>query len=214
MRLQLFRPLKKWNVTNKFAQNDVCSFPDRTGIFSTDGTCPPGKVLFYPLINLPGGHNGLDLEAPMWTPIYASHSGYIQSLETRESMGLTVYLVSNEEFEFSGQVSYAKTVYIHMSAYNVKEGDKIRVGDFLGWSGNTGLSGGPHLHYGLTPCDKDGKKLYPDNGFGGYVDPQPYMSEQFALDALNGYERIKQYLALFSEEVANWLRGNYERSSN
>lgn len=39
------------------------------------------------------------------------------------------------------------STYSHLSKFNVKRGQFVRKGDLIGWTGNTGLSTGPHLHY-------------------------------------------------------------------
>ena len=53
-----------------------------------------------------------------------------------------------------------ETLYAHMSKFakNVKVGTNVKQGQIIGYSGSTGLSTGPHLHYEII---KDGKHVNP-----------------------------------------------------
>ena len=53
-----------------------------------------------------------------------------------------------------------KTLYGHMSKFNVKMGQKVKRGDIIGFVGNTGLSTAPHLHYEVI---LNGVKVNPVN---------------------------------------------------
>ena len=84
-------------------------------------------------------HRGLDFAANTGTPIYAPADGVIEV--TRPSnKGSGNFLKLNHSLGFA-------TTYSHMSKFNVKRGKFVRKGDLIGWSGNTGLSTGPHPHY-------------------------------------------------------------------
>jgi murein DD-endopeptidase MepM/ murein hydrolase activator NlpD len=80
----------------------------------------------------------------------------------------------------------------------VKPGDIVDIGTPLAKSDNTGLSTGPHLHFGLKPLDKgtedwDWNNLEQDNGYFGAVNPIPYFSGYYAEDmvaVVSLYERI------------------------
>jgi murein DD-endopeptidase MepM/ murein hydrolase activator NlpD len=51
-----------------------------------------------------------------------------------------------------------EALYAHLSAFNVRVGDRVSQKQVIGRTGNTGLSTGPHLHYGLK---KGGKNINP-----------------------------------------------------
>lgn len=84
-------------------------------------------------------HRGLDFAANTGTPIYAPADGVIEVIRP-SSKGSGNFLKLNHSLGFA-------TTYSHMKKFNVKRGKFVRKGDLIGWSGNTGLSTGPHLHY-------------------------------------------------------------------
>ena len=72
------------------------------------------------------------------------------------------------------QHSHGITRYLHLDrlAYGVQAGVHVTRGQLIGYSGNTGLSFGDHLHLDYYPVDEP-----KDNGYGGRVDPLPYLPE-------------------------------------
>jgi len=92
------------------------------------------------------GHDGIDLRASIGTPIKAALSG-------------TVIGESNTDL-FPGCYSFGKwimlkhadglsTLYAHLSLQSVSVGKSVSTGDIIGYSGNTGYTTGPHLHFGV-----------------------------------------------------------------
>ncbi len=110
------------------------------------------------------GHNGLDWPCSMRTPIYASHDGVAET--QIDSMSGKGVIIKDEE---------KKSIYWHLDFFATTTGHKVKTGDLIGYSGNTGYSTGPHLHFGLKLL-KDGEVLNRNNGYDGAVDATPYLS--------------------------------------
>lgn len=105
------------------------------------------------------GHMGIDWGCPVGTPIYASHDGTVIYSNDPGGYGLHATIFGDE----------CSTVYGHMSKYEGTD-RPVKEGELIGYSGSTGNSTGPHLHFGVRPTNAD-----PNNGYGGYIDPKPRM---------------------------------------
>jgi murein DD-endopeptidase MepM/ murein hydrolase activator NlpD len=83
-------------------------------------------------------HGGIDISAPMHTPIIAPAGGTVILSQFEAGLGNAI-IVSH---------GYGiKTTYGHLVKLKVKDGQTVKRGDVIGWVGSTGLSTGPHLHY-------------------------------------------------------------------
>tara|TARA_B100001094_G_scaffold305877_1_gene336091 strand:- start:2260 stop:3123 length:864 start_codon:yes stop_codon:yes gene_type:complete len=92
-------------------------------------------------------HFGIDISIPTGTPVKAPASGIITLTEDLYYSGYTVIL--NHGLKIN-------STFLHLSEINVNLGDKIRRGDIIGLSGNSGRSTGPHLDWRI---DWNGKRL-------------------------------------------------------
>jgi len=92
----------------------------------------------HPVVGGRRAHKGIDLAAPVGTPIYATADGVVSRADWFSSYGLYVSI------EHGGSI---ETRYGHMSRLNVAAGQEVRKGDIIGFVGSTGRSTGPHLHY-------------------------------------------------------------------
>ena len=84
-------------------------------------------------------HQGVDYTIPEGSSVFATADGTVKSVSTRSSTsGMTVVIDHGNGYE---------STYCHLSKINVMRGQKVRRGDIIARSGNTGLSLAPHLHY-------------------------------------------------------------------
>jgi len=82
-------------------------------------------------------HKGIDLAAPIGTPVFSVEAGKVKFVGENGGYGLMVEIESYNN-------SY---VYGHLSQINVYEGQYVEKGEIIARVGNTGLSTGPHLHF-------------------------------------------------------------------
>jgi murein DD-endopeptidase MepM/ murein hydrolase activator NlpD len=84
-------------------------------------------------------HTGVDMAAPMGTPIRASGDGVVDFVGTQNGYGNLVVLKHWSNYS---------TAYGHMSRFaSLHKGQKVSQGDVIGYVGATGWATGPHLHY-------------------------------------------------------------------
>ena len=80
------------------------------------------------------------------------------------------YNDNNGNFVRLSHANGAQTVYLHLKSIVVTQGQHVEAGVKLGISGNTGFSGGAHLHFGYRPPNFD-----QSNGYMGYIDPEAFL---------------------------------------
>lgn len=103
-------------------------------------------------------HGGVDIAAPIGTPVYAAHSGVVQRAGTATGFGYAVYILGDDGYV---------TVYGHVHRYFVRPGERVRAGEQIAEVGNRGQSTGPHLHFEAHPRGV----LH-----GGQVDPVDWLA--------------------------------------
>lgn len=126
------------------------------------------------------GHQGIDFNCPMGTPILSPCDGTVIFISTDIVKGEGVTVLSDQIFKFNGQDCHLSCVHWHLKDQSVvvKVGQKVKTGDLLGLSNNTGQTTGPHLHLSVAPLSLDGSmRLLAGigNGYKGCIDPMPYL---------------------------------------
>ncbi|MBV6645720.1 MAG: M23 family metallopeptidase [Cyclobacteriaceae bacterium] len=108
-------------------------------------------------------HWGLDFSLPKGTPVYATGDGKVKF--TRSS--ISGY---GKQIEIDHGFGYI-TKYAHLDQFLVKKGQKIKRGDLIAYSGNSGKSTAPHLHYEVK---LNGKKINPIHYFNKELSAKEY----------------------------------------
>lgn len=105
----------------------------------------------HPVLNEPRMHTGIDIKAPVGTPVMATANGKV--IETREQIGTGYGQPCIIEHKFGYQ-----SLYGHLVRLEVFKNQIVQKGQVIGRVGDTGLSQGPHLHYEIR---KNGKSINP-----------------------------------------------------
>lgn len=141
------------------------------------------------------GHNGIDYQAAVGTPLLACHDGTAY-YQTDSDLGHGVVVISNDQFDDgNGGQCYYKTIYWHMAdpiqypqykspidTGTTYQGTPVKAGDLIGYSDTTGLATGPHLHFSLKQVAKTNETPYvwynlnQKNGFLGCQDATPFFN--------------------------------------
>lgn len=101
-------------------------------------------------------HAGVDIAAPVGTPILAVMDGTVIDSGPASGYGQWIRLLHED-----GSIS----IYGHMETLHVNVGDSVHAGQNIAGMGNRGFSTGPHLHFEIHP-----------NG-GGATDPEPWFAQ-------------------------------------
>lgn len=140
------------------------TFPSLYPVRGGTVTSEYGPERTHPVDGRERPHYGMDLRAPVGTPIRAAAEGKVVSATRTPDYGLVVDIDHGNGFI---------TRYAHASRLLVRAGDIVRRGQTIALSGRTGRVSGPHLHYevfrdgwSIDPCIH---MLYPDIG----ADPAP-----------------------------------------
>lgn len=94
----------------------------------------------HPILHYKRAHYGIDLAAPIGTPIHATGDGYIELIGRQSGYGNMIKINHNNIYS---------TVYGHMLKFQkgLSKGDHVKQGQVIGYVGQTGLATGPHCHY-------------------------------------------------------------------
>ena len=142
-------------------------------------------------------HTGIDIPAPIGTPVVAAGSGrvvwagyglYQGSEDITDPYGLAVAI----RHDFGYQGDHVFTVYGHLSQVDVVRGQQVVAGELLGLSGETGNVTGPHLHFEV----RIGR-----NNFSGSRNPELWLAPPQGWGILAGRVMTTTGYPLLSQEV-------------
>ena len=114
----------------------------------------PFGMRTHPILGYARMHNGVDMACAQGTPIYATRAGTVTAA-SYQAGGAGNYVSINHGDGFA-------SIYMHMTHYVVSAGQTVAAGQLIGYVGSTGLSTGPHLHFGISYA-------------GTYVNPLAYI---------------------------------------
>lgn len=136
----------------------------------------------HPVLERPKKHEGVDFLLRPGTPVVATGNGTVERASYSSSYGHFV--------DIRHPVSEHRTLYAHLSDIdeNIRPGREVVRGDTLGYSGNTGRTSGPHLHYEVQTLE--GKALDPLQFFVPDMTPEAYRALE---------DRVQGYKAQFAE---------------
>lgn len=94
----------------------------------------------HPTLKVHHKHTGTDYAAKLGTPVTATGNGYVKHVGRKGSYGRTIVISHTGGYT---------TLYAHLSKYSkgLKKGQRVYLGDTIGYVGSSGRSTGPHLHY-------------------------------------------------------------------
>ncbi len=95
-------------------------------------------------------HSGLDISVPLETPVKATADGIVSFAGWTPGGGYTIVVEHGHGFS---------TAYAHNKKTAVKVGQRVKRGDVISYSGSTGISTGPHIHYEVW---KEGRHVNPN----------------------------------------------------
>ena len=125
------------------------------------------------------GHSGIDIGFLDSCPIVAPCKLWVTYLQLDEDKGYGNHIYAETESQhINGDYYKLELVFGHFKSLEAKAGHWVEEGGSLGLGDSTGDSTGPHLHLGIRPWwsknGNDWQQMYKDNGYAGYVDPEPY----------------------------------------
>ena len=95
----------------------------------------------HPILKSKEYHRGLDMRAKLMTPVHAPADGVIEYAGFHKASGFGNLVIMDHNYGF-------RTTFAHLSnKFPFKMGDFVKKGQIIAYTGNSGLSTGPHLHY-------------------------------------------------------------------
>ena len=142
-------------------------------------------------------HRAIDLRAAVGTPVYAAEDGtvdWVQAWDGHSTRGNQSYgnLVRIRHADYNGGI--LQTLYAHLQRVTVKNGQAVREGEVVGYSGNSGNTTGPHLHFEVRL-------------FGARCNPLNWLDDDFSVTwstvRLGSYTSVKRPANVGAEKIGS-----------
>jgi murein DD-endopeptidase MepM/ murein hydrolase activator NlpD len=136
-------------------------------IMPADGRLVSGfGMRMHPIDHVRKMHYGIDITVPKGTPVVATADGVVKYTGRKGGYGITVEVRHSD----SGYI----TRYTHLSRIpkSTRRGRRVKRGDVIAFSGNTGRSTAPHVHYEIL--DLSGRQVNPIDFFAPGMTPSEY----------------------------------------
>jgi murein DD-endopeptidase MepM/ murein hydrolase activator NlpD len=185
-------------------KNANSGFNFRTGFYFGDAVNTPPQDHIYQLPYQKGerylmsqgyngsfshqGENSLDFTMPSGTKICAARGGIVVDVKEDSNRGCPEKRClddANNILIYHEDGTFSEYAHLKRKGSLVKPGDQVKTGEVIGYSGDTGFSSGPHLHFEVFYYEKDKKITVPTqfNLEGGKTD---YLEEGFEYMAFEG----------------------------
>ncbi len=128
----------------------------------------------HPFYKTLASHQGVDYTVPEGSRVFATADGVVRDVLRHSTSGTTLIISHGNGYE---------TRYAHLSKTNVARGERVRRGDIVALTGNTGLSLAPHLHYEIS---HNGMRVDPVHYF--FMELSPQQSEKIIRIARSGMQ--------------------------
>lgn len=118
-------------------------------------------------------HNGIDIAAPIGTPIYTAKEGVVAAIGDNDKYAYGKWVAIDHENGLT-------TLYGHLSLQSVSKGTKVKKGQKIGYMGSTGFSTGSHLHFTVyaTNTFQTTQRWYGLLPLGGSINPFNYLDNR------------------------------------
>ncbi|MDR9407375.1 MAG: M23 family metallopeptidase [Balneolaceae bacterium] len=155
-----FAEVKKYYSTNRKRLKSIPAIRPVNGIIISGY-----GMRIHPVLRYKRMHEGIDFRADIATDVYATGDGVIKFAGRNGTFGNLIEI--DHGFGFV-------TRYAHLSSFvnNLKVGQEVKRGELIGFTGNSGLTEGPHLHYEVLV---NNRPIDPLNYLIADVTPEEYL---------------------------------------
>ncbi|MBL1417908.1 MAG: peptidoglycan DD-metalloendopeptidase family protein [Moritella sp.] len=137
----------------------------------------------HPVTGLLRPHNGTDFATPIGTPIFATGDGVVSRVLNHKYAGLYIEISNGQTY---------RTRFLHLSKALVRKGQRVKRGQKIALSGNSGRITGPHLHYELHVRGRAVNAMTADIPIASAIDKRQQAAFKLALNNYHAaWEQVK-----------------------